>query len=381
MDALFPMIGVVVGALGMWLVMRGKAVDVAAAAANAVSATENATADKLKLEINNSFKAMAADALNANSKQFSDKTELQLQPLKEQLDKLAKETRTLEETRQQSRGQLSEQLNKLQLATTSLQMKSESLSTALRGSSQARGQWGETVLERILELAGMTKDIHFTVQRSVGDGLRPDFQILLPGGDVIPVDSKVPMAAYLDAQKEEDTTVRAQLLKQHTADVMKHVKDLAKKDYAKNVAGEIDFTVMFLPGDHLLSATFEHDQHLQEKAMEARVLIATPVTMMALLRTVDLYWQQEKIAKNAVEIADTAKEYHERMKVFTEHMNKVGKGLKSSVDSYNKAIGSYNKNVLPQGRRVEQLSAASSAKQLEEPKSLELNVREDIESD
>jgi DNA recombination protein RmuC len=381
MDALFPMIGVVVGALGMWLVMRGKAVDVAAAAANAVSATENATADKLKLEINNSFKAMAADALNANSKQFSDKTELQLQPLKEQLDKLAKETRTLEETRQQSRGQLSEQLNKLQLATTSLQMKSESLSTALRGSSQARGQWGETVLERILELAGMTKDIHFTVQRSVGDGLRPDFQILLPGGDVIPVDSKVPMAAYLDAQKEEDTTVRAQLLKQHTADVMKHVKGLAKKDYAKNVAGEIDFTVMFLPGDHLLSATFEHDQHLQEKAMEARVLIATPVTMMALLRTVDLYWQQEKIAKNAIEIADTAKEYHERMKVFTEHMNKVGKGLKSSVDSYNKAIGSYNKNVLPQGRRVEQLSAASSAKQLEEPKSLELNVREDIEND
>jgi DNA recombination protein RmuC len=381
MDALFPMIGVVVGAFGMWLVMRGKAVDVAVAAANAVSATETATADKLKLEINNSFKAMAADVLNANSKQFSDKTELQLQPLKEQLDKLAKETRTLEETRQQSRGQLSEQLNKLQLATTSLQMKSESLSTALRGSSQARGQWGETVLERILELAGMTKDIHFTVQRSVGDGLRPDFQILLPGGDVIPVDSKVPMAAYLDAQKEEDTTVRAQLLKQHTADVMKHVKDLAKKDYAKNVAGEIDFTVMFLPGDHLLSATFEHDQHLQEKAMEARVLIATPVTMMALLRTVDLYWQQEKIAKNAVEIADTAKEYHERMKVFTEHMNKVGKGLKSSVDSYNKAIGSYNKNVLPQGRRVEQLSAASSAKQLEEPKSLELNVREDIESD
>jgi DNA recombination protein RmuC len=381
MDALFPMIGVVVGAFGMWLVMRGKAVDVAVAAANAVSATETATADKLKLEINNSFKAMAADVLNANSKQFSDKTELQLQPLKEQLDKLAKETRTLEETRQQSRGQLSEQLNKLQLATTSLQMKSESLSTALRGSSQARGQWGETVLERILELAGMTKDIHFTVQRSVGDGLRPDFQILLPGGDVIPVDSKVPMAAYLDAQKEEDTTVRAQLLKQHTADVMKHVKDLAKKDYAKNVAGEIDFTVMFLPGDHLLSATFEHDQHLQEKAMEARVLIATPVTMMALLRTVDLYWQQEKIAKNAVEIADTAKEYHERMKVFTEHMNKVGKGLKSSVDSYNKAIGSYNKNVLPQGRRVEQLSAASSAKQLEEPKSLELNVREDVESD
>jgi len=375
------MIGVVVGALGMWLVMRGKAVDVATAAANAVSSTETATADKLKLEINNSFKAMAADVLNANSKQFSDKTELQLQPLKEQLDKLAKETRTLEETRQQSRGQLSEQLNKLQLATTSLQMKSESLSTALRGSSQARGQWGETVLERILELAGMTKDIHFTVQRSVGDGLRPDFQILLPGGDVIPVDSKVPMAAYLDAQKEEDTTVRAQLLKQHTADVMKHVKDLAKKDYAKNVAGEIDFTVMFLPGDHLLSATFEHDQHLQEKAMEARVLIATPVTMMALLRTVDLYWQQEKIAKNAVEIADTAKEYHERMKVFTEHMNKVGKGLKSSVDSYNKAIGSYNKNVLPQGRRVEQLSAASSAKQLEEPKSLELNVREDIEND
>ena len=293
MDALFPIIGVVVGAVGMWFIMRGTAADVASAAASAVTASETATADKLKQEINNSFKAMAADVLNANSKQFSDKTELQLQPLKEQLDKLAQETRKLEETRQQSRGQLSEQLTKLQAATTSLQIKSESLSTALRGSSQARGQWGETVLERILELAGMTKDMHYTVQGTVGDGVRPDFQILLPGGDVIPVDSKVPMAAFLDAQKEEDSTKRAQLLKQHAVDVMKHVKALAKKDYAKDVQGEIDFTVMFLPGDHLLSATFEHDQHLQEKAMEARVLIATPVTMMALLRTVDLYWQQE----------------------------------------------------------------------------------------
>jgi DNA recombination protein RmuC len=373
MEAGFLILGLGLGATAMNWFMRSKA--------EAVASTQTATADKLKEEISNSFKAMAADALNENSKQFSDKTELQLKPLHDQLNKLAKETKDLEDKRQESRGQLSEQLTKLHQATSSLQLKSESLSTALRGSSQARGQWGETVLERIFELAGMTKDMHYKMQGTVADGKRPDFQIMLPGGDVIPVDSKVPMAAFLDSQKEDDADARAALLKQHTADVLKHVKVLAKKDYAKNVQGEIDFTVMFLPGDHLLSATFEYDQHLQEKAMGERVLIATPVTMMALLRTVDLYWQQEKIAKNASEIVETAKQYHDRMRVFTDHITKVGKNLKSSVDSYNKAIGSYNKNVLPQGRRVEELSAAASVKQIEEPKLIDLNVREDLEAD
>ncbi|MFT7516531.1 MAG: DNA recombination protein RmuC [Myxococcota bacterium] len=379
MDVIFLIIGVAIGAVGTFVIMRNKASAINTATATATAAAESSTAEKLREEISNSFKAMAADALNANSKQFSDKTELQLKPLQDQLDKLAKETRTLEDVRQQSRGQLAEQLTKLQVATTDLQLKSESLSTALRGSSQARGQWGETVLERILELAGMTKDIHYEVQSTTSDGQRPDFQIILPGGDVIPVDSKVPMAAFLDAQKEDDAQLRSKLLKQHTADVMQHVKTLAKKDYAKSVQGDIDFTVMFLPGDHLLQATFEHDPHLQEKAMQQRVLIATPVTMMALLRTVDLYWQQEKVAKNAVEIANTAKEYHERMKSFMEHFNKIGKSLKTGVESYNKAAGSYSRKVLPQGKRVEELSAATSVKQLEEPPTIQVTPREDID--
>ncbi|MDP6963684.1 MAG: DNA recombination protein RmuC, partial [Planctomycetota bacterium] len=353
-----------------YLAMRGKV--------QALNSSQ-ATTVQLRQEISNSFKAMAADALNENSKQFSEKTDLQLAPLKEQLTKLEKETRSLEDRRQKSRGELNKQLTELQNATTELRIKSESITTALRGSSQARGQWGETVLERIFELAGMTRDIHYTAQKTTTDGQRPDFQIMLPGGDVIPVDSKVPMTAYLDAQRAETREQQQLYMKQHTQDLMKHVKDLARKDYSSNVKGEIDFTVMFLPGDHLLSATFEHDQHLQEKAMRERVLIATPVTIMALLRTVDLYWQQEKVAANAVEIAETAKEYHQRMQAFVAHCVKIGKGLKSSTDAYNKAIGSYNKSVLPQGRRVESLAVSKTSKQLEELNPLELTVRDDLE--
>jgi len=201
---------------------------------------------------------------------------------------------------------------------------------------------------------------------------------MLPGGDAIPVDSKVPMAAYLDAQAEQDPKRKKELLGQHAQDLRAHVRTLQRKDYAASVEGNVDFTVMFLPGDHLLEAAYQANPQLQEEAMEKKVLLATPVTLLALLRTVSLYWQQEKLAQNAAEIATLAKEYHARVSKFTEHMAKTGSGLNTAVKAFNSAVRSYNSRVLPQGKRLEDLADIEASKAIEDPKTIELEAIGDL---
>ncbi|MHC4381099.1 MAG: DNA recombination protein RmuC, partial [Planctomycetota bacterium] len=345
------------------LLQRTVELDKELAAANAKSETlsatfeaEKRTAKDLRQELRDSFQALAGQALKDNSRSLLEKTDLQLKPFQEQLKSLAEQTRELEEARGKAQGALKQQLKDLQDSTRDLSLKSESLTGALRGSSQARGQWGETVLQRVFELAGMQEGMHFRTQETSADGLRPDFLVLLPGGDAIPADSKVPLAAFLDAQAEQDPVRRKEFLLQHARDVQKHVRTLARKEYSAGVEGDVDFTVMFLPGDHLLEAAYQADPRLQEEAMEKGILIATPVTLLALLRTVSLYWRQESLAKNAREIASLAQEYHNRMRKFTEHMAKAGKGLHGAVRSYNDAVSSYSRRVLPQGRRLEELA-------------------------
>lgn len=339
---------------------------------------EKRTAKELRQELRDSFQALAGQALKDNSKSLLERTDLQLKPFQEQLKGLAEQTRALEEARGKAQGALKQQLNDLQASTRDLSLKSETLTGALRGSSQARGQWGETVLQRVFELAGMREGMHFRTQETSGDGLRPDFLVLLPGGAVIPVDSKVPMAAFLDAQAEQDPARRKEFLQQHARDVRKHVRTLAHKEYSAGVEGDVDFTVMFLPGDHLLEAAYQADPRLQEEAMEKGILIATPVTLLALLRTVALNWWQESLAKNAREIVSLAQEYHTRMRKFTEHMAKAGKGLHGAVRSFNDAVGSYNRKVLPQGRRLEELARIDAEKAIEQPSPVELEPRTDL---
>lgn len=339
---------------------------------------EKRTAEELRKEMQVNFKAIAGDALKDNSQSLLERTELQLKPFQDQLKELAKQTRELEEARGKAQGALKHQLHDLQESTRELRVKSESLTVALRGSSQARGQWGENVLQRVFELAGMTEGMHFRTQVTLEDRSRPDFLVLLPGGDAIPVDSKVPMAAYLDAQAEQDPVRKKELLAQHAQDLRGHVRTLERKDYSANVEGNVDFTVMFLPGDHLLEAAYQANPRLQEEAMEKKVLLATPVTLLALLRTVSLYWQQEKLAKNAAEIAKLAKEYHGRVRVFSEHFAKTGAGLTTAVKAFNSAVSSYNSRVLPKGKRLEDLADIDDSKAIDDPKPIELEARSDL---
>lgn len=339
---------------------------------------QKATAEELRQQLRESFQLIAGESLKASRAELVEQAELQLKPFREQIEKLAEQTRELEQSRHKALGALYQEITKLGTATQQLQSKSEALALALRGDSRSRGVWGENVLQRVLELSGMKEGVHFTKQEGTEDRLRPDFLVMLPGGEAIPLDSKVPMAAWLDAQQLSSEADRRPLLEKHARDVRDHVRKLGRKDYAASVSGRVQYTVMFLPGDHLLDAAFQINPRIQEEAMQEGVLITTPVTLLALLRTVALYWQQQGLSENAARIAETARTYHERMRTFTEHLSRAGGGLRTAVDAYNKAVGSYNRQVLPQGRRLEELQSVDPQRTLREPEPVDTAVREDL---
>jgi DNA recombination protein RmuC len=257
--------------------------------------------------------------------------------------------------------------------TESLQKSSSSLATALRGSSQARGRWGELALKNVAELAGMNEHCDFDLQQVVGE-LRPDMVVRLPGGGQIPVDAKVPLTAFLDAAEgDKPPEQRTLLLQQHAAALRAHVVALSKKDYARALGGTIDFTVLFVPADPILAAAFEHDPDLQNDAMRDKILVATPVTLVALLRTVAIYWRHESIEKNAAQVAEAARELYERIALFAEFLGGVGKGLEAALGAYNKAVSSFQSRVLPSGQKLDKLQVADQSRR-------KLDVIEEIEA-
>ncbi len=347
-----------------------------------------ATEAELRKNVENQFEALAAKVVAAQSEEFlksagatleqrSAAIAASLAPFKEQLDKLAAGTQALETKREGAYGEIRQHLTNLAQTTQSLQASSTTLLTALRTGSSARGRWGEMQLQNIAELAGMTKHCDFETQVVLKDGSRPDMIVKLPGAEgQIPVDAKVPMDAYLRALEAADPAVRAAELLAHAAALRKHVLDLGRRDYAAALGARVDYTVLFVPGEPILAAAFEAAPELQAEAMERRVLIATPVTLVALLRTVALYWRQQNLAENAHVLWDEAREFHKRVTVFFGHIDGLGRALDSAIDKYNKAVGSYEKKVLPQGRRLEELAPpASDDGRLPELEPLEEQVR------
>lgn len=313
------------------------------------------------------FARLSQEALKANSESFTAQAvqtfeqrraaiDALLAPLREQLGKLEAGTQALETKREGAYSQVAQQIAALQSATESVNANSRALVQALRGDTRARGRWGEMALRNVAELAGMTAHCDFDLQAVLDDAKRPDMVVNLPGGDGrIPVDAKAPMDAYMKAMEATDPDARAAALAEHAAALRRHVLALAKKDYAAALGTRVDFTVLFVPGEPILSAAFESDPALQAEAMQSRILLATPVTLLALLRTVGLYWRQADLAQNAQHIADTAREYHARLQVFTGHLARLGKSIDATVTAWNKAVGSYERSLLPQGRRLEEL--------------------------
>jgi len=406
MDALAIVVALMAAALGLaagWIWARSRAAGEAAAAAAAARAeherlaaelagargqrdktlaehaawqasaeqSRQSEAQRLKA-LEAAFAQLSQQALKFNSEQFlvlaqqkdvaSGKALAELlAPFREKLDKLEAETKALESARQQAYGSLTERLGQLQQATELLNGNSRALSTALRGDARARGRWGEVALRNIVEFAGMTPHCDFTEQETTDEG-RPDMIVVMPGGDGrIPVDAKVPMDAYLRGMDAEDVALRKLEFEKHASDLRNHMRSLARRDYSASLGARVDYTVMFIPAEPVLAAAFEADPALQQDAMERRVLLATPVTLLALLRTVALYWSQTRVAEEATAVWEAAREFHGRIKTFAGHLDKMGKGLAKALESYDAAVGSYERMVLPQGRRLEELEAPGGA--------------------
>ena len=320
---------------------------------------QRALLDEAQEKLKDAFAALSADALKDNRDQFLSHAEERLKPIQTLLATYEQHLRDIEKIRNDAYGGLKTHLDTLARAHDLLQKETHQLSTALR-SPTVRGRWGEMTLRRVVEVAGMSPHCDFDEQVSIAteDGLqRPDMTIRLPGRRTIVVDSKVPLAAYMDAAEGKDEAARLAALARHAQDVRKHVQALSRKAYWDQFRDAPDFVVLFLPGESFFSAALEQDRSLLEDAMRSRVFLATPTTLMALLGIVAHGWHQQEMAENAEKIGQAGRELFDRVSKFVEHFSKIGDGLTKAAKSYDDALGSYESRVLPSAKRLAEQAA------------------------
>jgi DNA recombination protein RmuC len=284
-----------------------------------------------------------------------------LAPLEAQLGQAADLLARLDQRRGEHYGALAERLDLVTQASEALRAETRALGTALRA-PQVRGQWGELQLRRTVELAGMLEHCDFVTQATVRDestALRPDLLVRLAGGRTVVVDAKAPLAAWLEAVSATDETARRALLARHAQQVRAHVQLLAQKRYWAQFPEAPEFVVLFLPGEALFAAALEADPALLDAGAEQRVLLATPTTLIALLRAAAWGWREERLARGAAEVSALGRELHERLAVMSAHFGAVGESLGRAVEAYNRTLASLEARVLTSARRFEALGAAS----------------------
>jgi DNA recombination protein RmuC len=320
---------------------------------------QRALLDEAQAKLKDAFAALSADALKDSRDQFLGQAEEQLKPIQALLGTYEQHLREIEKIRNDAYGGLKNHLDTLARAHDLLQKEAHQLSTALR-SPTVRGRWGEMTLRRVVEVAGMSPHCDFEEQVSTPteDGLqRPDMTIRLPGSRTIVVDAKVPLAAFMEAVEGKDEAARLAALARHAQDVRKHVQALSRKAYWDQFKEAPDFVVLFLAGESFFSAALEQDRSLLEDAMRSRVFLATPTTLMALLRIVAHGWHQQEMTENAERIGEAGRELYERVSKFVEHFSKIGDGLNRATKAYDEAFRSYESRVLPSGKRLAEQAA------------------------
>lgn len=299
-------------------------------------------------------------------------------PLREMMTRVDKTLADSETDRKRSHTELGTQLRSVVEAEHALRNEAGALAQALR-QPHTRGQWGELHLRRVVELAGMNDLCDFTEQAHVRDGdghaLRPDLVVHLPGGRDVIVDSKAPLGPYLDACQKDEEAGRAAQMKLYSRGLRAHIKQLTSKDYAAQFASAPDFVLLYLPGEHFFGAAVEADPTLLEDALSGRVLIATPATLVVMLRTIAHAWQQERVARETQAIATLGRQLYERLSTFLTHVDRVGKRLGSAVQAHNDAVGSLERMVLPAARRFPELGALPAETELSSPSQIEQAAR------
>jgi DNA recombination protein RmuC len=338
---------------------------------------QRALAAEADRRLRETFSALSRDALKENRQEFAERTDAVLKPIRETLEKVHVQMAEVDKAREGSFRAVASQLQSLALSQDQLRTTTEGLSQALR-SPNVRGRWGEVQLRRIVELAGMLGQCDFlekaTIETSGGARQTPDLVVRLPGESSIVVDAKVPMDAYLSATNARSDAERQTLLAGHARQVRDHIRALGAKEYWRQFEPAPEFVVMFLPLEPLLPAAFEQDGTLLEQAAALRVIPATPMTLLALLKAVAYGWQQQAIARNAEEIQSLGRDLYERLATLVDHLESVGKNIKLAADSYDRFVGSLEQKVLPGARRFKDLGV-SSTKELGAPESINLNPR------
>jgi len=340
--------------------------------------------EEARVKLADAFQALSAEALKSNNQAFialarstfetiqtQAKGDLEtreqaiqglVSPLLETLKRYETQIQEMEKTRQTAYGSLEEQLRTLATVNQQLQKETGTLANTLKGGPAVRGRWGEMTLRRVAELAGMSEHCDFTEQEnfeSESGRQRPDMIVHLPNGREIAVDAKAPLQAFLDAAAATTEDERRAKLARHAQLVRDRMRELSAKAYWDQFTPAPEIVVLFLPGESFFSAALEQDRTLLEDGMQKHVVIATPTTLIALLRAVAFGWRQEQITRNAQAISELGKDLYDRVRTFLGHFEGVGSSLKRATENYNRAVGSLESRVLPSVRKFKELGAAT----------------------
>jgi DNA recombination protein RmuC len=352
------LIGILLGAIGVFalvrpaLIERRRRIDQVVVLERELAATRaelSLERETLDERLETAIRALASEALDANAARFVELAEARMLPLRESLERMDHQIQGVERVRQEAYGSLKAQV-------AALSERAGSLTNALR-TPHVRGRWGEAQLRNVVEFAGMIEHCDYVSQATAQteDGtLRPDLVVRIPGGKHVVVDAKAPLVAYLEAFETSDEDAREQRLLDHARQVREHVTKLSAKAYWRQFDPSPDVVVMFLPDESYLRVALEKDSTLQEYAWSSNVILASPSTLMILLRTVAMTWQQETIAESAREVSDLGRELYKRLATMGAHVSKLGKSLDGAVKAYNETVGSLERQVLVQARRFEQ---------------------------
>jgi len=397
--------GLVLGALFTWLLFRRRNQQLQAQVKNqeAIQREREVAFEAANAQLTRAFTDLANQSLKSNSETFLQLAEQNLgtqqekakrelserekavenlvKPIREALDASQKQIAALEKSRSEAYGSIRTQLEEMHSSQKSLKQETQNLVNALRR-PEVRGRWGEITLRRLVELAGMVEHCDFQEQvHTVGEGqiIRPDMVVRMPDRRVLVVDVKTPLDAYLEAAEAENDAQRKLGLERHAKNVHAHIRMLASKSYWDQFDESPEFVILFIPGDQFLSAALNEKPDLIEYALSKQIILATPTSLVALLKAVAYGWRQLALADNAREIRVLAEDLYGRLGSFVGHMNRMGRQLASSVENYNKAVGSLERSVLPGARKFVELGVHEK-KEIEKLETLDPVPRTMIES-